>query len=69
MDIGEIRDDTEKEDAALVVKKYWKGFIDRMKVIKLREEEQYFLGLKKPEEEKTNNDQDDLLSFMNRRKK
>lgn len=49
--IEDFGEETLQDDAALIIKKYWRGYIDRTKVQKLREEEQEFLGMKKTVED------------------
>ncbi|KAL4506963.1 hypothetical protein ABPG72_001384 [Tetrahymena utriculariae] len=49
----EIGEETEKDDAALVIKKYWRGYKSRRIVQDIREEELLFLGMKKLVEDPT----------------
>jgi len=43
----EIPEEMEKNDASIVVQKYFRGFVARETVSKLREEELHFLGMKR----------------------
>ena len=45
----EENQDTEQDDASMVIKKCWRGTMARLKVIKMREEEMIFLGITRKE--------------------
>lgn len=49
-----IAEETEREDAALVLEKYWRGYKGREAVNMLREDEFLFLGMKKQMEDPKN---------------
>jgi hypothetical protein len=42
-------EETEKDDAIRVIKKYWRATMERIKVQEMREEELIFLGMKREE--------------------
>ena len=46
-----IAEETERDDAALVLQKYWRGFKGRETVSELREDEFLFLGMKRQAED------------------
>jgi len=62
----EFDEKTERENAVLVIQKYYRGYKGREKVDQLRQEEFEFLGMKKVETEK---DKEEGKSYENMRMK
>jgi len=46
----DVKEDTEREDAIIVIQKHFRGFCAREKVEKKREAEYLFLGMKRVKE-------------------
>eukprot|EP00825_Cyclidium_porcatum_P036878 TRINITY_DN3980_c0_g1_i10.p1 TRINITY_DN3980_c0_g1~~TRINITY_DN3980_c0_g1_i10.p1 ORF type:complete len:316 (+),score=74.51 TRINITY_DN3980_c0_g1_i10:76-1023(+) len=65
---GEMEDETQKENARLVLQKYCRGFIDRIKVQDMRQKELVFLGLKYESSSVYNQDNEEM-PFINKKKK
>jgi len=38
-------------EAGIILKRYWRGYIYRLKVTKMRDDELHFLGIKKSSED------------------